>query len=73
MKIKYNIVKSSSIFTYTNLIRYNNKSHYFKVKLVKQGKWTENVSNKKKNWETKESDSVQQLLFTSIFHKTIER
>lgn len=49
MKIKYNIVKSSSIFTYTNLIRYNNKSHCFKVKLVKQGKWTENVSNKKKN------------------------
>lgn len=48
MKIKYNIVKSSSIFTYTNLIRYNNKSHYFKVKLVKQGKWTENVSNKKR-------------------------
>lgn len=50
MKIKYNIVKSSLIFTYTNLIRYNNKSHYFKVKLVKQGKWTENVSNKKKRW-----------------------
>lgn len=48
MKIKYNIVKSSLIFTYTNLIRYNNKSHYFKVKLVKQGKWTENVSNKKR-------------------------
>lgn len=38
MKIKYNIVKFSSIFTCTNLIRYKNKSHYFKVKLVKQDK-----------------------------------